>query len=143
MVDILKFIDENDMDQLMNLWLESNLDAHSFISENYWKGNFNDVKKALRLANIIVYKEKGNIIGFMGVVDAYIAGIFVNKSNRSKGIGYQLLETAKKKYSSLTLDVYVKNDRAVNFYLSNGFKKVSTKLDKENNEKEILMQWDS
>ncbi len=29
------------LDQILNIWLHSNIEAHSFISRDYWVGNYN------------------------------------------------------------------------------------------------------
>ena len=35
---------ENDTDRIMQIWLQANIDAHSFIPADYWDGNFEYVK---------------------------------------------------------------------------------------------------
>ena len=52
-----------------------------------------------------MYRE---ILDFIGMVDNYIAGIFVDKKYRSFEIGKKLLDYVKSKYDSLSLKVYKK-----------------------------------
>ena len=60
---------------------------------------------------------------------------------RSAGIGAALLDFAKKNRSALTLRVYQKNERAVRFYLRNGFRIRQEGLDEGTGEKEYEMEW--
>ena len=76
----------SDTQIVMQLWLAGNEDAHSFIAKEYWKANFEEVEKQLLKADIFVYDLNGEIKGFIGLMDEYIAGIFVNKNISSYGI---------------------------------------------------------
>lgn len=75
------------------------------------------------------------------MVDDYLAGIFVDKKYRSMGIGKELLECAKKKYPAFSLNVYQKNQRAVDFYLREGLSIVSKEIDEDTEEPEYTMEW--
>ncbi|TWW12861.1 acetyltransferase [Dellaglioa algida] len=131
----------DDIEEIVQLWYQVNVTAHAFISKDYWKSHFDEVKKMLPLAEIIVYEENGVITGFIGLNDTYISGIFVSSNVQSKGIGKQLLDDAKKIKSELSLNVYQKNERATHFYLREGFIIKSEDMDTDNNEKEYLMVW--
>lgn len=50
----------------MIIWLEGNLEVHSFIDSEYWKKNFNSVKLILSNAEIYVHEEDREILGFIG-----------------------------------------------------------------------------
>ena len=65
-----------DIEDVMQLWLYTNLKAHAFIPEYYWYENFNEVKSALSEAEIYVADQNKKVIGFIGLIDNYIAGIF-------------------------------------------------------------------
>lgn len=97
-----------DTEQVMKLWLSGNEDAHPFVPEGYWRSHFHEVQKALLQSKVFVYVTDEKILGFLGMTDNYIAGIFVAKSCRSCGIGRQLLTHAKQKYDTLSLNVYQK-----------------------------------
>lgn len=131
----------SDTQIVMQLWLAGNEDAHSFIAKEYWKANFEEVEKQLLKADIFVYDLNGEIKGFIGLMDEYIAGIFVDKAYRSQGIGRQLLEYVKQLHSTLSLDVYQKNERALRFYRENGFTIVSKQNDENTGEIEFTMIW--
>ncbi|OQR00537.1 N-acetyltransferase [Ligilactobacillus salivarius] len=131
----------SDTQIVMQLWLAGNEDAHSFITKEYWKANFEEVEKQLLKADIFVYNLNGEIKGFIGLMDEYIAGIFVDKAYRSQGIGRQLLEYVKQLHSTLSLNVYQKNERALRFYRENGFTIVSKQNDEYTGEIEFTMIW--
>ena len=132
---------KTDMEQLLQIWLNSNIDAHDFIPPKYWIDNYPLVADQLPQADIYLYEADGNIYGFVGVMDDYIAGIFVDKAHRSAGIGRQLLNHVKALYPTLSLGVYQKNQRAVRFYLREGFAINNEQLDQSTGEIEYTMFW--
>ena len=81
----------------MQIWFDTNIKAHNFISKSYWIDNYDMVKKILPQAEVYVYENEitNQIEGFIGLTNNYIAGLFVKESAQSKGIGKQLLEYAK------------------------------------------------
>ena len=58
-----------DIDKIMEIWLNSNIEAHNFIDKSYWEKNFEMVKNALPQAEIYIYEENNNIMGFVGLVE--------------------------------------------------------------------------
>lgn len=140
---MIRKFEKNDIDGVMQIWLSGNLDAHSFISDEYWKSNYNLVQEQIQQADIFVYEDKGRICGFIGIVEGYIAGIFVDKDYRNHGIGKMLIEYVKQYYDVLTLNVYRKNERAVSFYHRQGFSTVSESIECDTNEVEYKMKWES
>lgn len=130
-----------DIDQVMKIWLDSNTDAHSFIKREYWISNAPDVRKQLLYADIYVYEQENKIVGFVGMKDSYLAGIFVDQDARSNGIGKQLLEYIKDIHQEFTLRVYEENKGAVNFYEREGLTTILKEIDKATNNIELLMQW--
>ena len=109
---------EDDLNTVMQIWFDTNIKAHHFISRQYWIDNYEMVKDILPKKEIYVYEDDNinQINGFIGLMDNYIAGIFVNKNNQSRGIGKQLLDYVKEIKETLNLSVYQKNIRAISFY---------------------------
>lgn len=140
---MIRKFSENDLNSVMEIWLNANLNAHFFISEEYWERNFDAVKEMLPQAEIYVYEDEKThqISGFAGLTGSYLAGIFVEENSRSKGIGKMLLDCIKQIKSEITLNVYQKNVRAVSFYLREDFIVQSESIDSETNENEYLMIW--
>lgn len=143
--------EERCLDRLMEIWLNGNLEAHSFIPGTYWEDNVPAVREQIALAEIFVCESDGEmgevragkreILGFAGMAGDYLAGIFVDGEYRSRGVGKQLLEQVKRAHPSFSLHVYEKNRRAVEFYRREGLLEVSRQTDGENGETEILMEW--
>lgn len=72
MITKLNSFPDRDLEQLAQIWLNGNLQAHSFIPAQYWKNQFVNIKKMLPEANIFVYRNNETIIGFLGELDGYI-----------------------------------------------------------------------
>ena len=91
------------LDELMEIWLETNINAHNFIEKEYWINNFDLVKKMLPNAEIYIFQENNVIKGFIGIIEEeYIAGLFVKREYQREGIGKALIEYIKPKYKQLT-----------------------------------------
>lgn len=134
---------ETDIDEIMDIWLNSNIDAHSFVPKEYWVENFNYVKKSILAAEVYIYTDDytDDLIGFIGLADNYIAGLFVKQAARSKGVGKALLDYVKGIKSELFLDVYDKNRRAIRFYKREHFKVQEQNVDINTKEKECRLVW--
>lgn len=130
-----------DLDQVAEIWLTANLQAHGFISSEYWRGNQALVKELLLQAEVYVHEKGGVILGFVGLDGAYIEGIFVTEEARSQGVGKSLLDFLKAKKLELHLNVYQKNNRAIRFYEREGFYIQSEGLDEATGEKDYAMAW--
>ena len=131
----------NELETVMEIWLDTNINTHDFINTSYWKENYNLVKEMLPDAIIFVYEDNNQIQGFIGLMGNYIAGIFINSNSQSKGIGKALLNYVKEYNSELLLQVYKKNLRAVNFYLREDFVVSKEQIDENTNEVELVMNW--
>lgn len=140
-MNIKYFNNEKDLDRVMEIWLKSNIEAHDFIDKSYWINNFIMVRNLISTSEVYIYEENNEILGFVGLVDNYIAGIFVDSNYRNKGIGKELLDYIKNLKSELSLDVYEKNKKAYNFYIKNGFIIEEKSLDNENNQYEYKLIW--
>lgn len=142
-MDAIRIMQKEDINTIAEIWLDSNIKAHSFISESYWKSNFDSVKDMFMQAEIYVYedKNKNEILGFVGMNDNYIAGIFVKEEAQSRGIGKQLLDYVKELKKQLTLSVYQKNTRAIKFYQRERFEISENSTDLSTGEKEYVMEW--
>lgn len=140
---MIRKLRESDLSAVMKIWLDTNIKSHNFVSKEYWTSNYEMVKEILPKSEIYVYEEEDtNLIdGFIGLLDSYLAGLFVKDTAQSKGIGKQLLDYAKSIKSEMTLSVYQKNIRAVHFYQREQFQIQSENIDDNTNEKEFIMIW--
>ena len=133
----------DDIDAVMQIWLDTNIRAHHFIPSDYWRTNCDMVRELLSHAEIYVHEDEcaKQIDGFIGLNDDYIEGIFVKETMQSKGIGKQLLNHVKKVKPTLKLNVYQKNEKAIKFYLREKFNIRSENIDDNAGEKEFVMVW--
>lgn len=137
---IRKFKKE-DIDEVMEIWKKENIRTHNFISKEYWENNYEYVKDILPNADIYVYIMNENIVGFIGLNNDHIEGIFVDINNQHNGIGTSLLNKIKEEKEKLTLSVYKKNINAIKFYKKNGFIITGESIDKNTDEIEYTMTW--
>lgn len=140
---MIRAFKNNDLDAIMQLWLEGNLQAHAFVPSKYWRSNFVVVKSILPQAEVYVYENENTkqILGFIGLSDCYIAGLFVKASTQSQGIGKQLLNHAKSRKAHLSLSVYQQNTRALQFYKREHFTVQAEHVDTATQQKEYVMEW--
>lgn len=140
---MIRKMEETDISDVLQIWLETNIRAHNFIEKEYWTGNYEMVKQILPEAEVYVYEDEknGQIVGFIGMNNQYVEGLFVKESAQSRGIGKQLLDHAKSRKTELRLGVYQKNVRAMRFYLRENFLIQAEEMDEDTNEKEYIMGW--
>lgn len=138
---MIRSFKSDDIEHVFSIWLNGNIQAHNFIPVGYWKANAPMVREQLLSAEIYVYETDENILGFVGIQGDYLAGIFVKESSRSMGVGRQLLNYVKKIHPALSLNVYQKNSRAVEFYKREGFSVVSEGIDEGTGEADYTMTY--
>lgn len=131
----------SDIKQVLNIWLECNIQAHSFIPAKLWEQHLDFMYKVLPKSEVFVYIQENKIIAFIGLETNYIAGLFVKRDHQSQGIGRKLINYIKNTHNMLTLSVYQSNKTAVNFYIKEGVKITKSTIDKNTNEKEFFMLW--
>ncbi len=135
---------EKDTEAVVQVWLKASIQAHSFIGRAYWEGKAEDMRTLyLPLSEVIVDEdpESGELTGFMGLVDGYLAALFVAPEHQGKGIGTRLLKLGKKIRDELELCVYAENRRAVRFYREQGFRLAGERVEEETGHTELLMQY--
>jgi len=114
--------DVKTLDACMRIWLSANQQAHAFVPPGYWQSHYKAVKQnGLPNSQVFCAWQNGQVQGFVGVVENYIAGLFVQPGHQNQGVGTRLLEYCKAQYQALSLHVFEQNARAVRFYLKNGF----------------------
>lgn len=138
---MIRRFDKNDINAVMQLWINENIRAHSFISKNYWIDHYRYVKEVLPKAEIYVYVIDDKVAGFIGLNHDHIEGIFVDSKVQGHGIGRALLNKVKENRTHLTLSVYKKNKHAIEFYKKKGFVILSENKEDQTKEIEYLMSW--
>ena len=121
---VIRELRKADINIVADIWLDTNIKAHSFIPAQYWKRNLELVKELLLQATVYVYE-----------------GIFVSEAMQSQGIGKILLNYVKDIRSKLLLSVYQKNIPAISFYQREGFEIQYSGMDEATGEKDYVMVW--
>jgi putative acetyltransferase len=131
-----------EIDKMIDIWYEGSLVAHDFIDKDYWKSQRNEMREKYfpMSENYVICNEK-EVVGFISMVDNYLAALFIDIKHQDKGYGKELLNFIKEQRKNIQLKVYKKNDKAVNFYLRSGFVKKEELLDEQTAEDEFLMEW--
>ena len=139
---IRKWESENTV-PLLSLWLESTTEAHPFIDPGYWKENESLVREVyLPSAETWVWEENGCLRGFVSVMQSqFVGALFVAPAYIGKGIGRALLNFVQQRYDWLTLEVYQKNVRAVNFYHAQGFRIEDSAWQDDTQHPTWIMSW--
>lgn len=140
-VNITKY-KETDINKLIDIWYDGSITAHHFIDKDYWKSQKKDMKeKYIPMSETYVISNKKEVIGFVSMVDDYLAALFIDGNHQGYGYGKKLLNFVKEQRNSIQLKVYKKNENAVNFYLKNGFVLNEELIDEPTAEEELLMEW--
>lgn len=139
---MIREIENKDIDRIMAIWLESTIKAHNFISEEYWKNNYNTVKDVyIPIAETFVYEDKEDIKGFISIIDnKFIGALFVGTKYQRSGIGKELINYAIDRYKKLNLSVYKDNEKSVVFYINRGFEIVKEQVNEDSGYNEYIME---
>ncbi|MCY6959525.1 N-acetyltransferase [Clostridium brassicae] len=140
---MIKELEEFEIEAIMDIWLKTNITAHSFIPEQYWIKNYSLVKEEyIPISITFIYKEDSVIKGFISIIDnSFIGALFVLENYQGQGIGKKLLNYCKSIYSSLELAVYIENISSVNFYKHCGFVIKKEQQNEDSGFMEYIMSW--
>lgn len=134
---------KTEVNKLLEIWYEGSVIAHDFIDKDYWKSQQTEMKeKYLPMSETYVISNEEDIVGFVSMVDNYLAALFIDVKHQGKGYGKELLNFIKRQGDNIKLKVYKKNNNAVKFYLENGFVVKEESLDEQTAEEEFLMVWE-
>ena len=66
---MIRKLQSTDTEQVMQIWMNGNEDAHPFIPKEYWESNFEMVKEQILQTQVFVCEISGKVQGFIGIVD--------------------------------------------------------------------------
>ena len=69
---MIRSLQKADINRIADIWLDTNLKAHSFISAQYWESNYELVKEMVSQSEAYVFEADKMIQGFVGLNDEYI-----------------------------------------------------------------------
>lgn len=139
---MIRLFTAKDSKEVVELWYEASVIAHDFIEASYWQEKKADMEQIyIPNSETYVYEKEKHIVGFVSLIENYIAAIFVAPSEQGKGIGKELMQFVKQKRSTLELGVYVKNINSIAFYEKEGFVIVEEQIDESTGEREVVMEY--
>lgn len=111
-----------DTDRLVAIWLEASRIGHPFLTEKDLTGQLGKIRDIyLPKAENHVLATDGITVGFIGLIENFIGGLFIAPSYHRNGFGRLLVEHAAALKGELEVEVYRDNREAVAFYERTGF----------------------
>lgn len=143
MIKNIKKLEKDNVDRVMEIWLDSTVKAHDFIDKSYWLTNYYTVKNNyIPMSETYVYEENNIIKGFISIIEGeFIGALFVDSKSQNKGIGKELITYVKDNYNNLSLAVYKENENAVNFYINQGFLINKEQINDDSSHIEFIMNF--
>lgn len=142
---MIKELDKSRIEEVMNIWLKTNITAHNFIDEQYWVKNYDVVKNQyMPISKTFTYETDNIIKAFISIIDnSFIGALFVLEDYQGQGIGRELLNYCKFLYPSLELGVYKENINGVNFYKHCSFVIIKEQYNEDSGFLEYIMRWEN
>ena len=136
----IKKISSDEIDTVVDIWYKASIQAHGFIPNEYWEKNKISMKNEyIPMSETYVAMNEQEILGFISLLNEYLAALFVKPEIQGTGIGSLLINHGKSLQKNLQLKVYSKNKKSIQFYLNNNFSIISESTDETTGEKELLM----
>ena len=113
---MIRPLEPEDTDTVLEIWLRSSVAAHDFVPRSYWEGKLDEMRtRYLPDSRTFVYQDESaeSVCGFVS------------------------LQWAAAQYPTLELSVYAENKRAVRFYLREGFEIRQEQTDANTGRKEL------
>ncbi|MCU1756646.1 N-acetyltransferase [Pseudomonas helleri] len=137
---MIRKFEPRDMDRLLDIWLSASIKAHDFIDGSFWQANIESMRDVyIPASETFVIEDSSGVLRFYSLLDNQLTALFVDPAHQGKGFGKQLLDHAKCLRKALSLAVYKENTSSVDFYTSQGFKRVKEQIDEQTGHAEFLM----
>ena len=133
--------DEALAERLLNVWERSVKATHLFLTIEAIQQIKMYVPQAIyEIEQLVVAVKEDNVpVAFMGVENRKLEMLFVDSSERAKGIGKQLVQYGIEKFSINEVTVNEQNPQAIGFYEHLGFKTYKrTDIDEQGNPYPLL-----
>jgi len=135
-------MNDQDMNNIIDIWLTASIEAHHFIPAQYWKSKIEEMQNIyLPMSETYLLEDNGQVHGFISLVEDHLAALFVSTTGQNQGYGRALLHHAMDLRNVLKLQVYQENQHAFRFYLKNGFQVLEEAVGNDTGQTEITMIW--
>ncbi|WP_137537295.1 N-acetyltransferase [Escherichia coli] len=99
-------------------------------------------EKRVNMSSPEYYEEDGKLLGFVSIMEGrFLAAMFVAPKAVRRGIGKALMQYVQQRHPHLMLEVYQKNQPAINFYQAQGFHIVDCAWQDETQLPTWIMSW--
>ena len=125
---------ETDLETVVDIWYQSSTLAHPFLEPDFVekvKKDMHDIY--IPNSETWVYEENASIIGFIGMIENEIGGLFVLPDQHSRGIGTKLVNLVREQHDELEVEVFKKNKIGRAFYDKYGFTFMKEYFDEASN----------
>lgn len=134
----------SDLEAIIEIWLKASRLAHDFIAYDFWLSNVDDMRNVYIPNSCTYVNELGfRIIGFASICGDHLSALFVDPAFQNSGYGKILLRHMQSIKTDISLCVYKKNEKAIEFYRHFGFKVEKESFDEKTKEMECTMTWKS
>ncbi|WP_419662328.1 GCN5-related N-acetyltransferase [Desulfosarcina variabilis str. Montpellier] len=141
---MIRKIEKEEINDVLNIWINASIQAHNFIDEEFWKSKTVDMRETyIPNSDTYIFKENEIIKGFFSLHGNTLAAMFVSPEFHSNGIGREMMEKAKSLRNKLELTVYKENPKSIEFYKKCGFQIIKEKVDVHTGHIEVLMNFSS
>lgn len=108
---------------ILTVWMQSVSATHHFLDPQDFDALYIQLRDCWLdgVEEIRVWEEGGVITGFIGINPPHVEMLFIAPSAMGKGIGRALLDSARKDWPVLFVDVNAQNEAAGRFYRQYGF----------------------
>ena len=133
----------NDYLVCADIWLRASLLAHDFIDGDFWRAKQAAMASVYLPSSLVTLAvgAQGEVVAFSAVRGNKLEALFVEPGFWGQGLGRKLLDQIFDGHQELTLTVYAKNKRAVDFYLIRGLEVAGRGLCPFIGAEELTMIW--
>ncbi len=133
---------KNDLDPILDVWVQASTLAHPFLEKEFVEKVKNDMRELyIPNSETWVHEQNDKVIGFIGMMENEIGGLFVLPGHHSKGIGTQLVNFILNTHKELEVEVFKKNKIGRAFYDKYGFKTFREFVHKESGQEVVRMNY--
>ena len=114
----------SDREALLDIWLRSARETHTFVSEDDLASMIPQVRDYLASDEVefwVLCDDVGAVMGFMGMSGSKMDALFFAPEHHRRGYGRRLVRHAQEIHGELTVDVNEQNSGARAFYEACGF----------------------
>lgn len=132
---------DDDLDDLLDVWHQASLLAHSFLPPGFLENERQQIIEVwLPITETVVYEADGRVVGFLSLIGNEVGAIFVDPGSHGNGIGRALMDVARDSRPFLELNVFEANSIGRRFYDAYGFEVVGRHMNEAARQPELRLR---